>query len=238
MSNVQLSSEAGDLVVETDAGDRRSIRGRSADSISRSSKIIRHVFESSGMTQEAFARKIGISQASLSNILSGKTGPRHTTVARVTQAFGLDPAIWFLEEDEELARDWTARQVPVVGKVSAGGTKILFSSDGAFVGNPLSWVPRPPGVSQRKIAALQVDGESMEPAYPDGSYIYFEPNLPYHKGHKVVLITRKGYVYFKLWDEDGEMAILHSLNPDQPDILIPRRDVLEVRRVRFSREEA
>lgn len=85
-------------------------------------------------------------------------------------------------------------QVPVLGKVGAGGT-VLFDE------NPdPEMVDRPPGATG-KLMALQVTGDSMIPVYRDGDVVYINRDhdgiLPDYIGEECVVHTVEGGTFLK-----------------------------------------
>ena len=104
--------------------------------------------------------------------------------------------------------------------------------DGRLVSdNPSYWLPRPHGVNERELYAIEVSGCSMEPAYRAGDVVYITPITAPREGDHVVLAIRwqleAPEVLLKVWTRmDAENVRLSSLNPDYPPIVVPVSDVL------------
>jgi len=57
--------------------------------------------EQQGLTSTVLAERVGISQAQISRLENGKQGFRSSTLARISEALGVTPAYFFLEEGED-----------------------------------------------------------------------------------------------------------------------------------------
>ncbi len=109
--------------------------------------------------------------------------------------------------------------VPVLGKVGAGGT-ILFEPEDNLDG---PFVPRPPGADGR-IMALEVVGNSMFPKYEDGDIVYVRKDVdgipPRAIGEYCAIRTADGGTFLKLLAKGTRPGryTLRSLNaPDMED---------------------
>jgi repressor LexA len=111
------------------------------------------------------------------------------------------------------------RELPVSGKVGAGGSIIFEPEDDPD--GPM--VQRPPGASG-KILALEVIGNSMFPKYEDGDVIYVRKDvdgiLPAAIGDYCAIRTSDGGTYLKILAKGSRPGLytLRSLNaPDMED---------------------
>src|SRR5579863_905073 len=104
------------------------------------------------------------------------------------------------------------RAVPLLGfaKAGAGG----YFDDGGFpVGEGWDQIAFP-ALGGEHAYALEVSGQSMEPAYRDGDVILVSPAAPIRRGDRVVVRTRSGEVMAKELKRRTAKAIeLSSLNP-------------------------
>ena len=73
--------------------------------------------EKLGMTTTELARRVGISQAQISRLENGKQGFRANTLARISEALGVKPIYFFM--DEEADRE-AGGKAPIYG-LAAGG---------------------------------------------------------------------------------------------------------------------
>ncbi len=125
------------------------------------------------------------------------------------------------------------RAVPLLGFAEAGAGG--YFDDGGFpVGEGWDEIAFP-AVSDRHAYALEVSGQSMEPAYRDGDVILVSPAAPIQRGDRVVLKTRSGEVMVKeLKRRTGKSLALRSLNAAHPDRIIAAADVLWIARILWA----
>ncbi len=125
------------------------------------------------------------------------------------------------------------RAVPLLGFAEAGAGG--YFDDGGFpVGEGWDEIAFP-AVSDRHAYALEVSGQSMEPAYRDGDVILVSPAAPIQRGDRVVLKTRSGEVMVKeLKRRTGKSIELRSLNAAHPDRIIAAADVLWIARILWA----
>lgn len=108
----------------------------------------------------------------------------------------------------------TRRRIDVLGRAAGGREgKIILNGD------RIGQIFAPPSVeAATNPYALYVFGTSMEPRYEDGEMVIANPDLPYRKGHYVVvqLITDEEGVfdcYVKRFVSFGKELVLEQLNP-------------------------
>ena len=89
-----------------------------------------------------------------------------------------------------------------------------------------------PSVNDEHAYALEISGNSMEPAYRKGDVIVVSPAAPTRRGDRVVVKTKEGEVMVKqLARKTAKTIELHSLNPDHPARNLAMSDVLWVARI-------
>jgi phage repressor protein C with HTH and peptisase S24 domain len=119
---------------------------------------------------------------------------------------------------DDFAAPIDARQgaaAPLIGFAQAG-------RDGYFddAGYPLGqgWEEvRFPGLGTETVYALEISGDSMEPAYRAGDRIIVAPGAEVKKGDRVVAKATGGEVMAKVLERKNSRTIaLASLNPDYP----------------------
>jgi phage repressor protein C with HTH and peptisase S24 domain len=120
--------------------------------------------------------------------------------------------------------------VPLIGFAEAGAGG--FFDDGGFpVGKGWDEIPFP-AVEDEHAYALEISGESMQPAYRDGTVIIVSPSAPIRRGDRVVVKTKDGEVMAKeLKRKTAKTLELKSLNPDHADRTLSTEDVLWVARI-------
>jgi phage repressor protein C with HTH and peptisase S24 domain len=126
-----------------------------------------------------------------------------------------------------------ARAVPLIGFAEAGAGG--YFDDGGFPAGE-GWDEIAfPAVSDERAYALEVSGQSMEPAYRDGDVIVVSPAAPIRRGDRVVVRTRGGEVMAKeLKRRTAKSIELKSLNLAHPDRTLASADVLWIARILWA----
>lgn len=121
--------------------------------------------------------------------------------------------------------------IPLLGLAQAG-------RDGYFdnFGYPLStdnWDGIEfPFMINKNVYALEVSGNSMEPAYRDGDKLIVAPDSEVRKGDRVVVKLSSGEVMVKELIKKTALHVdLKSLNPQHPDIHLKTSDIVWMTRV-------
>ena len=124
----------------------------------------------------------------------------------------------------------STRPVPLLGMAQAG-TGGFFDDAGFPAGAGWDEISFP-AIDDEHAYALEISGESMQPAYRDGDVIVVSPTAPVRRGDRVVVKTREGEVMAKeLKRRTGKLIELKSLNPDHPDRQLATADVLWIARI-------
>src|SRR5712691_8833349 len=107
-----------------------------------------------------------------------------------------------------------AEAVPLIGFAEAGADG--YFDDGGFPAGK-GWDEIPfPAIEDQHVYALEIAGDSMQPAYRDGTIIIVSPAAPVRRGDRVVVKTRIGEVVAKeLKRKTAKTLELKSLNPDE-----------------------
>lgn len=158
---------------------------------------IRQAREARGLSQEALAKAIGISQPAIRKIESGETersrylteiaaylgvslpthSPKHT-VSTPLEATKL-PYVTIDMPDRIAA----SPDVPLYGTARGGP-----GGDFVYEGGIVDYVRRLPGIANAKdVFALRVVGDSMIPALREGALIILDPRRPARVGDDVVI---------------------------------------------------
>jgi phage repressor protein C with HTH and peptisase S24 domain len=126
-----------------------------------------------------------------------------------------------------------AKAVPLIGFAEAG-TGGYFDDGGFPVGKGWDEIPFP-AVNDEHAYALEISGNSMEPAYRDGTIILISPAASIRRGDRVVLKTRGGEVIVKeLKRRTAKTVELRSVNAEHGDRSLPVRDVEWIARVMWA----
>lgn len=181
------------------------------------------------LTQAALADAVGIKQASISELETGKS-LSSTYNATIAKACGVDP-VWLetgrgrmlpSESNVEPGPDIKGR-VPLISWVQAGSWCEV--EDLYAVGDAEEWLPCPTSHGERTYA-LRVRGESMfnpheRRSFRDGDIIYVDPDKQAESGSAVIAkLDDSQEATFKQLVVEGEERYLKALNPNWPDQII------------------
>jgi phage repressor protein C with HTH and peptisase S24 domain len=123
-----------------------------------------------------------------------------------------------------------AEAVPLLGFAEAG-TGGYFDDGGFPAGKGWDEIAFP-AVDDDHAYALEISGDSMQPAYRDGTVIIVSPAVPIRRGDRVVVKTKDGEVMAKEFKRKTTKSWeLKSLNPEHPDRTLPSEEVLWVARI-------
>jgi phage repressor protein C with HTH and peptisase S24 domain len=154
--------------------------------------------------------------------------PSTESIAKALSATGtpLDVFVGLIEQGGGAA----ARAVPLLGFAEAGSGG--YFDDGGFPAGE-GWDEIAfPAVNDEHAYALEVSGQSMEPAYRDGDVIVVSPAAPIRRGDRVVVRTRAGEVMAKELKRRTTKSIeLKSLNSQHADRTLAASDVLWIARI-------
>ena len=104
---------------------------------------------------------------------------------------------------------------PLIGFAQAGADG--FFDDAGFPAGAGWDEVRFPGLGTETVYALEISGDSMEPAYRAGDRIIVSPEAPVRRGDRVVVKTVDGEVMAKLLGQRTEKRVeLVSFNPAYP----------------------
>ena len=192
-----------------------------------------------GMSASGLARKAGLDATSFNR--SKRTSPdgrdrwpSTESVAKVLRATGasLDEFLRLIEPGLEKPKS----MIPLIGLTQAGAGR-SFTEDGMPTGGPGWEEVEFPDLSNEKVFALEVQGDSMEPLYRDGDVLIVSPTASVRKGDRVVVRTTSGEVMAKeLKRRTAKSIELASLNHDHEDRTIPMDEVAWVARVMWARQ--
>jgi phage repressor protein C with HTH and peptisase S24 domain len=155
--------------------------------------------------------------------------PSTESVAKALAATGVSIDA-FVDLIQNSSRAQVTQAVPLIGFAEAGAGG--FFDDGGFpVGKGWDEIAFP-SVSDEHAYALEISGDSMQPAYRRGDVIVVSPAAPVRRGDRVVVKTRKGEVMVKeLKRKSAKSVELQSFNPAHANRTIPLKDVLWVARI-------
>lgn len=192
----------------------------------------RHGYSASGL-----ARRAGLDPTSFnkSKRVSKDGRPRWPSTESVAKALavtgaGLSDFVALLGS-ESLGRG--GQRIPMLGFAQAGASG-YFDDAGYPVG--VGWDDIAfPEVGDPHAFALEVTGDSMEPAYRDGDLIVVSPAASVRRGDRVVVKTAQGEVMAKeLLRRTGRRVDLRSLNPEHGERALAVDEVAWIARILWA----
>ncbi|MEO0882490.1 MAG: helix-turn-helix transcriptional regulator [Pseudomonadota bacterium] len=136
--------------------------------------------------------------------------PSTESVARALVAVGAG-----FDDLASLIEGRRGASAPLIGFAQAGNDG-YFDDAGFPIGEGWDEV-RFPGLGSERVYALEITGDSMEPAYRPGDRIVVSPDVPVRRGDRVVAKTSDGEVMAKILGQKTEKRIeLISMNPAYP----------------------
>jgi phage repressor protein C with HTH and peptisase S24 domain len=158
--------------------------------------------------------------------------PSTESIAKALAATGT-PFDAFVTLIEPASGSVTVKPVPLLGFAEAGSGG-YFDDGGIPAGAGWDEIAFP-AVNDEHAYALEISGQSMEPAYRDGDVIVVSPSAPIRRGDRVVVRTRNGEVMAKeLKRKTAKSIELKSLNVEHPDRTLAMSDVLWIARILWA----
>jgi len=199
---------------------------------------------------DALARRFNLSASGLAKLagldatsfnkskrISGDNPPRPRwpsteSVAKILAATGISFTEFAAMADPKGAPK--PRGVPLIGLAQAGAAG-FFDDAGFPVGEGWDELEAPGAAGREGLYALEISGDSMAPLYRAGDRIIVDPTAEPRRGDRVVLKTREGEVMAKeLARLTNAKVELRSFNPDYPNRVLDRKDVLWIARILWA----
>ncbi|MEE9380287.1 MAG: helix-turn-helix transcriptional regulator [Hyphomonadaceae bacterium] len=189
--------------------------------------------ERNGLTPSGLAKQAGLDATAFNpSKRTSKDGrprwPSTESVARALAAVGAG-----FDDLAHLIEGRRGDVAPLIGFAQAGADG--FFDDGGFpVGEGWEEV-RFPGLGNETVYALEISGDSMEPAYRAGDRIIVSPNTPVRRGDRIVTRTHEGEVMAKVLGRRTESSIeLLSLNPEHAPRQLPVSSIAWIARILWA----
>ncbi len=185
-----------------------------------------------GMTPSGLARIAGLDPTTFnkSKRLSsdGKMRwPSTESIAKMLEASACSMAEFasFVTESRK-----PLRTIPLIGAAQAG-TSGYFDDAGYPAGTGWDEIPFP-GVEDPHAYALEISGDSMEPAFRDGDVVVVSPSSSVRRGDRVVVKTLADEVMAKQLTRRTALHIdLASINAEHPPITLSLDQVAWIARI-------
>ncbi len=189
-----------------------------------------------GLSASGLARRAGLDPTTFNKSkritpAGRERWPSTESIAKALTATGtpLETFVTLIEPGTATA----ARAVPLLGFAEAGAGG--YFDDGGFPAGE-GWDEIAfPAVTDEHAYALEVSGQSMEPAYRDGDIVLVSPSAPIRRGDRVVVRTRDGEVLAKeLKRKTAKSIELKSLNVQHADRTLALADILWIARILWA----
>lgn len=192
-----------------------------------------------GLSASGLARKSGLDATSFNR--SKRSSPEKRdrwpsteSISKVLAATGAS-----LEEFMHLVEPTIGPKkatIPLIGTTQAGAGR-FFTEDGMPTGGPGWEEVEFPDLSNDKVFALEVSGDSMLPLYRDGDVLIVSPTASVRRGDRIVVRTNGGEVTAKeLKRRTAKSLELRSLNAEHSDRIIPTSEIAWMARVMWARQ--
>lgn len=158
--------------------------------------------------------------------------PNTESIAKILDVTGTNMADFagLLHRKGQEPETAKAQTVPLLGLAEAGQAG-FFDDAGFPVGGGWDEI-KLPSTPDDNSYALEVSGNSMEPAYREGDILIISPSAPLRRGDRVVVKTNEGEVMAKeLVRMTNTKLDLKSLNPLHNDRSFGLKDVTWVARI-------
>ncbi len=127
----------------------------------------------------------------------------------------------------------STQAIPLIGLAEAGSGG-YFDDAGFPAGKGWDEISFP-AVNDEHAYALEISGNSMEPAYRDGTFVVVSPGAPIRRGDRVVVKTTGGEVMAKeLKRRTAKSIELRSLNPQHTERTLQVDDVVWMARIMWA----
>lgn len=195
---------------------------------------IENLAQSKGLSLSALATKAGLDPTSFNKSKRIGEGGRRRWPSTESMNKVLQATNTTIFEFMELAGEPYRPKphiIPLLGLAKAG-REGYFDSDGYPLGTENWDGIEFPFALENRVYALEVSGNSMEPAYRDGDKLVVSPDSETRRGDRVVVKTRAGEVMVKeLEHRSARQVHLKSLNPTHGDVVLDAGNVLWMARV-------
>jgi len=189
-----------------------------------------------GMSPSGLAKKAGLDPTTFNKSKritpeGRERWPSTESVAKSLAAtgFSIDQFVSLITDKDMPA----LRPVPLIGLAQAGAGG-FFDDAGFPVGRGWDEIAFP-AVEDEHAYALEISGDSMQPAYRDGTIIIVSPSSAVRRGDRVVVKTAGGEVTAKeLKRKTTKTLELKSLNPAHEDRTLPMDQVVWVARILWA----
>jgi len=205
----------------------------------------------SHLSQGQLAHQIGLTQAVMSRIESGKRQPTLAELQKIAAIFKTDITLLITPDsglDDLYKRGQLAAIAERTGNLSTtqaatinvpifdieAGYTISFDDGGYPVGHSGKYQPLTPAeVTSSNFFGCDLHGDSMqapnEPSFHEGDRLFFDPSRDIRNGGFAFVRTADDNATFKQIFFDTQTVVrLHPLNSRYPDTILQRKDIIAI----------
>ena len=187
-----------------------------------------------GLSPSGLAKKAGLDPTTFNKskriTRDGRTRwPSTESVAKALAATGMtiDTFVQLIDESGQSAIKKTVRLIGLVEAEKEG----YFDNAGFPSGSGWEEI-RFPAVDDEHAYGLEISGDSMAPAYAEGTHIIVSPAASIRRGDRVVVKTADNAMTVQeLRRRTAKTVELRGINPPHPERTLQARDVLWIARV-------
>lgn len=185
------------------------------------------------LSPSGLARRAGLDSTSFNpSKRAAKDGrlrwPSTESLSRVLDAVGTS-----FDDFASLVDGTSGRHAPLIGFAQAGRDG-FFDDAGFPIGDGWEQIAFP-GLGDGAVYALEISGDSMEPAYRAGDRIVVAPGAAVRVGDRVVARTQGGEVMAKVLARQTPNEVeLASLNPSYPARVLAASDLTWLARILWA----
>lgn len=189
---------------------------------------LHRLMDERGVSTITLGRALNVSDESVSNWRKGKSLPKLDVALRIAKYFDVSLTdLAGLTVTNPRGEQATFIRIPVLGDVSAGALEIASLLTGRYL--TINEVLLD-GYPREECFALLVNGQSMEPEFPDRSFIIIHQQFQCSDGDYVIVLDETtGENTFKKYVKDADCIRLKPLNPDYKELVYRKQDINRLR---------
>lgn len=192
----------------------------------------------SGLSVNKFEKDAGLSVGYLRQL---RKEPSREKIKSIILAFPDINESWLLTGEGDMLKSETSGEMGAVNEIDSGSDMVTVLPIEAMAGTlqgfsegvELANCPKMKSPVKGADWAIQISGDSMEPDYKNGSYLFIKRMtsrmIPW--GQPLVVDTYDGVVFKKLYPYDDECIEARSINPNYPPFQIEKSIVIGLYRV-------
>jgi phage repressor protein C with HTH and peptisase S24 domain len=207
-----------------------------------------------GWTIEEMAERADINKGTLSTVERGEANYRRETIEKIAKALDVDVHKLYamaglvvgsaaaraheVDADEFDVSGYTPNDIPVIAEGEASPQGSLFWSDeGVLHSDVHDRISRPRDVKDPKAYGVRVRGDSMAPAYREGTLLVVSPNTPVKSGDETYVQLLNGERLLKIAHRQDGGWVLESMNPAYPPRFVKHEEVGAIHPVMWARRK-